>query len=86
MSWIVRFILFSLLITLVVRSVIRLFAGIVEGASAPGARKAAPPSTKMVKDPVCGTYVVPTKALTASRGDQTAWFCSPECQHIWQRR
>ena len=40
----------------------------------------------MVKDPVCGTYVVPSKALTASRGNETAWFCSPECQHAWQRR
>jgi YHS domain-containing protein len=86
MGWIIRFILFSLLITLVVRSVFRLFAGIVEGASDGGTRKATLPSTKMVKDPVCGTYVVPSKALTASRGNQTAWFCSPECQHAWQRR
>jgi YHS domain-containing protein len=40
----------------------------------------------MVKDPVCGTYVVPSKALTASRGTETAWFCSAECQQAWQRR
>lgn len=86
MGWLIRFILFLLLITLVVRSLARLFAGIVEGASDGGARRVAPPSTKMVKDPVCGTYVVPSKALTASRGNQTAWFCSPECQHAWQRR
>ena len=86
MGWLVRFILFSLLITLVVRAVMRLVCGIVEGATGGGPRAAAPPATKMVKDPVCGTYVVPSKALTASRGNQTAWFCSPECQHAWQRR
>jgi YHS domain-containing protein len=37
----------------------------------------------MVKDPVCGTYVVEGRALTAARNGQTAWFCSPECQHAW---
>jgi YHS domain-containing protein len=40
----------------------------------------------MVKDPVCGTYVVQSRALMASRGEETAWFCSPECQNAWQRR
>lgn len=85
MAWIVRFILLSLLITLVVRAVLRFFGGVVEGAS--GSRRApAPPSAKMVKDPVCGTYVVQSRALMASRGGETAWFCSPECQHAWQRR
>ena len=84
MAWLIRFILFSLLITLLIRAAIRFFGGIVEGAS--GVRKATPATTRMVKDPVCGTYVVPSKALTASRGDETAWFCSPECQHAWQRR
>lgn len=86
MTWIIRFILFSLLITLVVRAALRFFGGVVEGATGGGGRKATPVPTKMVKDPVCGTYVVPSKALTASRGEETAWFCSPECQHAWQRR
>jgi len=85
MGWLIRVILLCLLLTLVVRAVFRLFAGIVEGASG-GPRKQVPPSTKMVRDPVCGTYVVPSKALTASRGNETAWFCSTECQHAWQRR
>ena len=85
MGWLVRFILFSLLITLLVRAALRFFGGIVEGASG-GATRPSPPSTKMVKDPVCGTFVVPSKALTASRGQETAWFCSPECQSAWQRR
>ena len=58
MSWLIRFVLFSLLFTLVVRAALRFFAGIVEGASAGGARRPRPRATKMVKDPVCGTYVV----------------------------
>jgi YHS domain-containing protein len=87
MGWLVRVILFTLLIALLVRAAGRLFRGIVEGASGrSGARPPAPRGTKMVKDPVCGTYVVQSKALTASRGSETAFFCSPECQHAWQRR
>ena len=84
MGWLIRFILISLLITLVVRAVMKFFGGLVEGAS--GQRKQVPPAAKMVKDPVCGTYVVQNRALMASRGEETAWFCSPECQQAWQRR
>ncbi len=84
MTWIIRVVLFTILLTLVVRAVMRLLGGIVEGAS--GSRAASPPGTKMVKDPVCGTFVVPSKALTASRGNETAFFCSPECRQAWQRR
>ena len=85
MGWLIRFILFSILLTLVVRSVMRLFAGIVEGATgAPRAKVT--PGTRMVKDPVCGTYVVQAQALTATRQGETAWFCSPECREAWQRR
>ena len=36
-----------------------------------------------MKDPVCGTYVVQGRALTAVRGGQTAWFCSAQCQRAW---
>jgi YHS domain-containing protein len=84
-GWLIRFILFSILLTLVVRSVMRLFAGIVEGATG-GTRPKVMPGTRMVKDPVCGTYVVPAQALTATRQGETAWFCSPECREAWQRR
>jgi YHS domain-containing protein len=86
MTWVIRFILLSLLITLVVRAAIRFFGGMLEGATGKGGPAAKPMATKMVKDPVCGTYVVPSKALTASRGNETAWFCSAECQQAWQRR
>ena len=84
MGWLIRFILISLLITLLVRAVMKFFGGLVEGAS--GQRRQVPPAAKMVMDPVCGTYVVQNRALMASRGDETAWFCSPECQQAWQRR
>ncbi len=66
--------------------------GVVSGATTttPGAQggrtRGMQAGVKMLPCPVCGTYVVPSKALTASRDNQTAWFCSPECQHAWERR
>lgn len=34
---------------------------------------------ELVKDPVCQTYVVRSRALTKSAGGSTYYFCSPEC-------
>lgn len=85
MLW--RIIILLLLVILVGRAIWRLVGGIVEGASSlTGGQREPHADARMVKDPVCGTYVVPSRALTASRGAETAWFCSPECQRTWQRR
>jgi len=35
---------------------------------------------QMAKDPVCGTYVVPSRALSASVGRETFYFCSDACR------
>ena len=45
-------------------------------------QRAAP--MKLVRDPVCGTFVVQSRALTAVRGRHTAWFCSEDCRRQWQ--
>ncbi len=91
MGWIIRIALILVLILLVVRAGWRLLGGVIEGAVSTGpagGRGARVPKagTKMVKDPVCGTYVVQSKALSASSDGETAWFCSSECQRAWQRR
>ena len=86
LGWVLRFALFFLLLCVVIRTAWRFLEGVVEGSSpAPGGR-VPQVNGKMVKDPVCGTYVVQTRALTASRGDETAWFCSDACRAQWQRR
>ncbi len=86
MGWILRIFLFSLLITILIRSAYRFFQGVIEGVGGErgrGGRRGAQVTGRMVKDPVCGTYVVEGRALTAVRGGRTAWFCSPECQRMW---
>ena len=54
-------------------------------ANAPGtARGRGAEPVKMVTDPVCGTYVVPGKALQATRGRETQYFCSDACRAKWE--
>jgi YHS domain-containing protein len=86
MGWILRIFLFFLLATILLRSAYRFFQGVIEGAGGGGrvsGRRGSQVTGRMVKDPVCGTYVVEGRALTAVRGGRTAWFCSPECQRMW---
>lgn len=83
MVWLIRLLLLSLLVVLVLRAVWRLIGGIAEGASAsaPGVPRR---GTQMVRDPVCGTFVVQSRALSATAGGETAWFCSDACRRQWQ--
>jgi YHS domain-containing protein len=40
----------------------------------------------MTQDPVCGTFVVPGKALSLTAGGATQWFCSERCRSEYQSR
>jgi YHS domain-containing protein len=87
---VVRFILLFLLAMFVARAFWRLLAGVVEGAVGTGAP---PPrgrgdasAVKMVKDPVCGTFVVPGKAVQLARAGETHWFCSERCRAEFAKR
>lgn len=83
-----RSLLLLVLFLLMVRFVWRLLGGIVQGAMSagpadPGAARrgpAAPPAVKMERDPVCGTFVVPGKALELARKGETLYFCSDKCR------
>jgi len=84
MGFLLRVALFLILISVLLRSAYRFLGGVIEGAtSGSPAASSRQVAGHMVKDPVCGTYVVQGRALTAVRGQQTAWFCSPRCQQAW---
>lgn len=53
------------------------------GGAGPGGAGVA--SVPLVRDPICGTYVVRAKALTAGSGDQTQYFCSEKCRDQFRR-
>jgi YHS domain-containing protein len=83
-----RALLLLILFILIARALWRLFSGIAEGAAGPGPqqRRQAPPALKMAQDPICGTYVVPGKALELMRGRETMYFCSDKCRDEWVSR
>ena len=37
------------------------------------------PSDELVKDPVCQTYVVRSRAVSRTAGGQVHYFCSSDC-------
>ena len=78
-----KLILWALLITLLIRAVMRLTRGVLQGAGY--TRGGGPPSVGLVKDPVCGVFVSPTHALTAGDGQDTKFFCSEKCRTQWKR-
>jgi YHS domain-containing protein len=87
LSWLFRI----LLILLVVRLVLRFASGVLQGLRGTGpaqpvserarSRRAVP----LVKDPVCGTYVVREKALTSAAGGSSHYFCSDACRRTFER-
>jgi len=75
-----------LLIFAVVRAVWRLARGVLEGAGYARVDGPRPVGVKLERDPVCGTYVSPTKAPALRIGGQTLYFCSDKCRREWERR
>jgi len=81
----VRLVLILLLVLLAGRAIWRLLVGVVEGATGHGPRRSRVPDrgAQMVRDPVCGTFVVQSRALSAGSHGETAWFCSEACRTAW---
>jgi YHS domain-containing protein len=76
-----------LLILAVVRAVWRLAKGVLEGAGyqqVDGPRQ--PAGLPLVRDPNCGTFVSPARAVATRLGGQTVYFCSEKCRREWERR
>jgi YHS domain-containing protein len=80
-----RVILWIVLAIIVIRLVWRFFHAVMDGA---GVLRdgSTPQAVKLVRDPVCGVFVVPSKALTSGSGDGTKYFCSEKCRKEWGSR
>jgi YHS domain-containing protein len=77
-GWVIRL----LLLYFILRAVLRLCRGIIEGMGpSPDSQPAAVP---LARDPVCGTFVVPARALTGGTGADTHYFCSENCRRTYE--
>jgi uncharacterized protein len=81
-----RFILLAILIIVVARIFWRVIDAVIDGARTPGQGRGAKPAVKLVRDPVCGTYVPARTALSATAGGTTHYFCSEDCRAKFRHR
>jgi YHS domain-containing protein len=86
-----RLALLLLLFVVAARFFWRLVEAVLRGATGPAGQQARrgggpPASVKMQPCPVCGTYVVPGKAISAVSGGAPVYFCSEKCRAEFQSR
>jgi len=93
-----RDLLLLILVLLVARAASRIVGGILQGltglsqspragsARDPRRGHAPPQGVQMVRDPVCGIYVVPDRALSLTHGSGPVYFCSADCRDKYRAR
>jgi YHS domain-containing protein len=85
-----RFLIWTLALLVVWRALRSIVAGIIQGATAPSSpqRGGGPPEKGelMVRDPVCGTFVLPSRAISLNDRGGTHHFCSDRCRQAYQHR
>ena len=87
------FILDAVFTLLAARAIWKLVQGVMQGMSGPPRhpRQARESSgvpaqgVQMARDPVCGTYVVPARAVVLAEGARRVYFCSAACRICSQR-
>jgi hypothetical protein len=78
---VLRFVLFVILAIFVARAFWRLVDGVIEGMSGqPTGSNGRFQGVQMARDPVCGTYVVPDRAVAVIDGRRQVFFCSTACR------
>jgi hypothetical protein len=71
----VRVVILLLVVAIVLAVIVRLFQrGVARARRAPSALP-----DELVKDPVCQTYVVRSRAVIGGGGDGAPYFCSTDC-------
>jgi hypothetical protein len=82
-----RFVLFLILSIFVARAFWRILDGIIEGYSGrPPGSNVPTRGVQMARDPVCGTYVVPDRAVAITDGTRRVFFCSVGCRDRYRAK
>jgi uncharacterized protein len=84
-----RLIFYAIVLILFVRAMMRLWRGVQEGLHGQSAARGArvpQRGVQMVRDPVCGTFVIPEKSLMLLAGREQVYFCSSRCRDAYRAR
>ena len=80
-------VLLSVLIIFIARAFWLLVDGILRGMSGHPSSTGVPTrGVQMVRDPVCGTFVVPDRAVMITDGRRRLFFCSTACRDRYRAR
>jgi YHS domain-containing protein len=83
-------VLLLVLAVMMARAAWRVIDGVMEGVSgrSPRASDRNVPArgVQMARDPVCGTYVIPDRAIALSDGTGRVFFCSASCRDKYRLR
>lgn len=77
-GWVIKLVL----LYVIFRAISRFVRGILEGMNPPRGKQ--PAAVGLVRDPVCGTFVVPSRAVTAGSGGDLRFFCSEKCRRAYE--
>jgi uncharacterized protein len=81
-----RLVLLLVLIVLMAHGFWRIVDGIVEGVSGRGSSQVPGRGVQMVRDPVCGTFLLPERAVTLGDSRHRVFFCSTTCRDKYRAR
>ncbi len=82
-----RLILFLILSVFVARAFWRAVDGVIEGMTGrPRGARTPARGVSMVRDPVCGTFVLPANAVKIADGRTTVYFCSDACRSKYRAK
>jgi YHS domain-containing protein len=68
---------------LVLRALMRLFKGMVDGLRG---TSTAPRSVALVRDPICGTFVLPERSISVADARGRVFFCSEACRDKYRAK
>ena len=80
-----RFILVTILLIIIARMFWRVMDGILAGVRNEPPRQVTR-GVKLVRDPVCGTFVAPGSAFSLTSDGGTHYFCSEKCLAEFRRK
>ena len=83
----IRAVVEFLLLAFVTRAIWLLIGGVIQGLASPAAAPRSPArSARMVRDPVCGTFVLPERAIKLTTGREDRFFCSTACRDMYRAK
>lgn len=83
LGWLLRLILLLVILRALYMLLRGVWRGVVDAARVPADDTRATKGT-LVRDPVCGTFVVRERSLSARSGGSTQYFCSEDCRRTFE--